>query len=123
MSFSAEKTMEKVPGFLIGVGLAVPWFLGFGYLSRIFAYLPLFGGEVPRYYVLFYPSFSILPVSVIAFLFRKHNVVSGILVVAILFTTYAGLQTKKLADYSIARSGKPLPSALIEHFFNDNRSK
>lgn len=123
MSFSAEKTMEKVPGFLIGIGLAVPWFLGFGYLSRLFAYVPLFGGEVPRYYVLLYPSFSILPVSLIALFFRKHNVVSGILVVAICATAYVGVQTKKLADYSIARSGRSLSSALIEHFFNDKRSK
>ncbi len=84
------------------------WFIGFGYLSMILSVLPMFGGEVPRYYVLFYPSFSILPVALIFWLFRKHNVVSGILVV--------GMQTKKLADYSIARSGKSFSAALKEHF-------
>lgn len=116
MSISADRTIEKVPGFLIGAGLAVPWFLGFGYLSMIFSVLPMFGGAVPRYYVLLYPSFSIVPITLIFSLFRKHNIVSGILVVAILFTTHTGMQTKKLADYSIARSGQSFFAALKEHF-------
>jgi hypothetical protein len=114
-SFS-EKIIEKLPWFLLGAGLAAVWFIGFDYLSMILSVLPMFGGEVPRYYVLFYPSFSILPVALIFSLFRRHNVVSGILVVAILFTIYAGMQTKKLADYSIARSGKSFSAALKEHF-------
>jgi hypothetical protein len=116
-----QRISERAPWFLLGACIALFWFLGFGYLSMIFSVLPMWGGEVPRYYVFLYPSFSIVPLALVLSLFRKHNVVSGILFVAILFTVYAGVQTKKLADYSIARSGRSFYSALKEHFFGDTR--
>jgi hypothetical protein len=122
MNSLSERIIVRVPWFLLGSCIGCFWFLGFGYLSMIFSVLPMWG-EVPRYYVFFYPSFSIVPLALILSLFRRHNVVSGILVVAILFTVYAGVQTKKLADYSIARSGRSFSSALKEHFLRDTRLK
>lgn len=123
MNSSPQRISERVPWFLFGAGIALFWFLGFGYLYMIFSVLPMWGGEVPKYYAFLYPSFSIVPLALALSLFRKHNVVSGILVVAILCTVYGGVQTKKLADYSIARSGKSFSSAVKEHVFQNTRSK
>lgn len=124
MNSFSEKVYERAPWFLFGACIGLFWFLGSGYISFFLSVLPLWGGAVPRYFVLlFYPSYSIVPLALIFSLFRKHNVVSGILVVAILFTLYAGVQTKRLADYSIARSGRSFASALKEHFLRDTTLK
>jgi hypothetical protein len=123
MNSFSQSISERASWFLFGACIALFWFLGFGYLSMIFSVLPMWGGEVPRYYVFLHPTFSIIPLAIVLSLFRRHNVVSGILTVAILFTVYAGVQTKKLADYSIARSGRSFSSALKEHFLQNTGSK
>ena len=123
----SEKSADKLWWFLVsvgfGVGIGIAWILGFGYVYVVFSALWLFGGTTPGYTALLYPSFSILPVALIFSFFRKHNIVSGILIVAIVFTIYGGVQTKKLADDSIARSGKSFYSALAEHFHRDSPSQ
>lgn len=122
----SDKAANKLWWYLVGLGfgvvIGIVWIVGFGYVYVVFSALWLFGGTTPGYTALLHPSFSILPLALAFSFFRKHNIVSGILIIAILFTIYAGVQTKKLADDSIARSGRSFFSALVEHFHRDGAS-
>jgi len=116
MSGIADTFQRVAPGFIFGCLFGLAWFGAFGYLTLLLAAAALFGGSVPRYFILFTPSLSILPVAVGFSLFRKHNVVSGLLVAAIVLVLFSVPALEQRALYGVRQSGKSFTSAAIQHF-------
>jgi hypothetical protein len=84
-----DKFLAGVPGVMIGIALGLGWYLGFSYLTAIAAYAQMWGTRGGLELVLLFPPpLSIVVLALVFSGFRKHNVVTGILLVAIAFGLY-----------------------------------
>jgi hypothetical protein len=116
MSVFEDKLLRVTPGLIIGLLIGIVWMYVFGYLMLLFAAVALFGGQIPAYYSWFRPSLSIFPVAVVFSLFRKHHVVSGILVIAVAFVLFGAYGAALRARYAVDQSGMSFSSAALQHF-------
>ena len=115
MSSIGDRLVRVLPGFTIGllIGLSWPYW--------IFAISFLFRGRLPWYFGM--PFLIILPVAIGFSLFRKHNVVSGILVIAIAFLLIDTHRSEQRAIYGVRQSGRSFSSAAMQHFRHVWRSE
>jgi hypothetical protein len=116
MSVFKDKLSDAMPGLTIGFVIGIVWMYAFGYLMLLFAGIALFGGQIPAYYLWFQPALSIFPIAVVFSLFRKHNIVSGVLVVAVAFVLFGAYGAEQRARYGVDQSGMSFSSAALQHF-------
>ena len=100
---------------IVGLLLGFVW-------SIAFLYLPLILGGMfpdptsPFVQFLFRPGISIVFLILGLKVIRKERIVSGVLVVAILFNVWMALHWATRASYVVQLSGKSYASAAGEHF-------
>jgi hypothetical protein len=82
----AKRARAALPGMLLGIGLALIWYFALGYAVTVGFYSVIFGAaDILSWLTLLSPPISILALAATFSFFQKHNVVNGILLVAIAF--------------------------------------